>query len=269
MSDVAKKIAQGYGKGKFKRFIAVMDSCFSGQNVNGDDAMFLAGAKTKAKKSEQEMLHSSLGYMSSEMKPKSDLPFEQALIVSAAQKNQESEDMGGSIGGAFTASWMKVLKSQLGQSGKATIQTILDETKQATVSFTGGSHTPAWKAMPESMLTESIDGGGVGPAPVSLASDIFVAYGDAADGAMVFLSIPDTAGAASAELCRGEKVACTTDSGQKLMSFVVATDLKLSSRAVYRGEQNIAPQDGETLTVVLRKSDGSALEARSYTVKKK
>ncbi len=275
MSSVAKRIAQGYGKGKFKRFIAVMDSCFSGQNVNGDDAMFLAGAKTKTKKSEQEMLQSSLGFMSSEMRPKADgdLPFEQALIVSAAQRNQESEDMGSSIGGAFTASWMRVMKSKLGQSGGATIQTILDETKQATESFTGGSHTPAWKAMPESMLSEPLGGsgggGGPSPAPVPLAADIFLAYGDAANGAMVFLSIPDSAGAGSAELCKGEKVACSTGSGQKIMSFVAATALKLSSRAVFRGEKNITPVDGETLTVVLRKSDGSALEARSYIVRRK
>jgi hypothetical protein len=273
MSSVAKRIAKGYGKGKFKRFIAVMDSCFSGQNVNGDDAMFLAGAKPKTKKSEQEMLHSSLGYMSSEMRPKADLPFEQALIVSAAQRNQESEDMGSSIGGAFTASWMRVMKSKLGQSGGATIQTILDETKQATKSFSGGSHTPAWKAMPESMLSEPLGGsgggGGPSPAPVPLAQDIFVAYGDAADGAMVFLSVPDSAGAASAELCKGEKVACSTGSGQKVMNFVAATDLKLSSRAVFRGEKNIMPVEGETLTVILRKNDGSALEARSYIVRKR
>ena len=270
MSDVAKRISQGYGKGKFKRFIAVMDSCFSGQNVNGDDAMFLAGAKTKTKKSEQEMLQSSLGYMSSELRPKAvgDLPFEQALIVSAAQKNQESEDMGSSIGGAFTASWMTVMKSKLGQSGGATIQTVLDETKRKTEQNTGGSHSPAWKAMPESMLSEPLGGGG-GPAPVSLAADIFVAYGDATDGAMVFLSIPDSAGAGSAELCKGEKVACSTGSAQKIMTFVAATDLKLNSRAVFRGENSITPVDGEMLTVVLRKSDGSALEARSYVVKKK
>ncbi|MEI6398683.1 MAG: caspase family protein, partial [Pseudomonadota bacterium] len=270
MSDVAKRISQGYGKGKFKRFIAVMDSCFSGQNVNGDDAMFLAGTKAKTKKSEQQMLQSSLGFISSEMKPKADgdLPFEQALILSAAQKNQESEDMGGDIGGAFTASWMTVMKSKLGQSGGATIQTVLDETKRTTESNTGGAHSPAWKAMPESMLSEPL-GGGSGPAPASLAADIFVAYGDAANGAMVFLSIPDSAGAGSAELCKGEKVACSTGSGQKIMSFVAATDLKLNSRAVFRGENSITPVDGETLTVVLRKSDGSALEARSYVVKKK
>ena len=127
--------------------------------------------------------------------------------------------------------------------------------------------------MPESMLSEPLGGsgggGGPSPAPVPLAADIFLAYGDAANGAMVFLSIPDSAGAGSAELCKGEKVACSTGSGQKIMSFVAATALKLSSRAVFRGEKNITPVDGETLTVVLRKSDGSALEARSYIVRRK
>ncbi len=93
--------------------------------------------------------------------------------------------------------------------------------------------------------------------------------GDGADGAMAFLSIPASAGAGGAELCKGDKVACSTGSGQKIMSFVAATALKLSSRAVFRGEKNITPVDGETLTVVLRKSDGSALEARSYIVRRK
>jgi hypothetical protein len=86
---------------------------------------------------------------------------------------------------------------------------------------------------------------------------------------MVFLSVPDSAGAASAELCRGGKVACSSGSGEKIMNFALATELKLNFRAVFRGERNITPFAGEPLTVVLRKNDGSALEARSYIVRKR
>lgn len=263
LSTIAKRIGKGYGKGKFKRFIAVMDSCYSGQNINGREQMFL----TSQQNAVQETLHEAVDNMASDMKPKANpnLPFEQALLLAAAQSNEESLDFGPSVGGAFTASWRKILSQDLKKEG-VSIGALLEETRAETRRRTGGSHTPVWKAMPESLLTEKLVA--TSTSDVN-ADDIFMALGDASDGAMMFTSIPVNVSVGAIEICKGDKIACSTGSAPKLATFVNASDLKIENRAVFRSEKSIALAHSDVLTVVVRDASGRSIGARSVTVKRK
>jgi hypothetical protein len=164
LREVANSLGSKLSGGKFKRFIAVIDACYSGQNAIGSGAMFLAdnrasfsldGFLTGLTTKPSSGLFGGLGGISGQSSGSfgGSLPFEQGLVLAAARPNEESLDGGDSVGGVFTSSWMQAI-----QSGKSsTIQQILDNTKQITVMNSGGSHTPVWKAMPDSMLQERFD----------------------------------------------------------------------------------------------------------------
>ena len=256
LSSVAKRMGASAPGGKFKRFIAVLDSCFSGQNVNGSESMFM----TSQTKSEQDSVSSFVGMAAADMKPKSmaNVPFEQALILAAAQRNEESLDFGSSIGGAFTASWRKILKKGFQSGQQFTVGQLLEETKAETRRETDGSHTPVWKAMPESLLSESLSN-------ISSPQDLntlYVALGDVSIGAsLVFVSLPTSITAASVELCRGDKVICSSGANPKLASFVDASDIKIPDRHVFRSEKALEFTSGDVVTAVLRDSNGRAMDA--------
>ena len=261
LSSVAKNFGTGFGKGKFKRFIAVMDSCFSGQNVNGDQAMFLSQSKPR---NVSEILSNSVGNMASDLKPKADpnLPFEQALVLSAAQRNQTSLDMGPSIGGAFTFALRKVLKKDLSSPGQVTLGQVLDEAKRETIRQSGGGHTPAWKAMPESMLSEPLT-----PSGQDL-NGVFVALGET-QSPLIFASLPSNLSAGAVELCKGDVVTCSTANPPKIFSMVQATDLNIAGRMVFRGANDYAVTDGDILTIVVKGATGNARAAQSVKITKK
>ena len=266
MSQVARQIGSGFGKGKFKRFIAVMDSCYSGQNVDGNESMFLGGEVTSQKR-DQEILTNAVNSMASGMEPRSNsgLPFEQALIVGASKKSQTSDDLGSSFGGAFTYSWRRAMKRELGRKG-ATFAAVLAEAKDYTLKQTGESQTPVWKAMPETMLDETLDGEALS---LPLNKDIFAALGGDITNTLVFASVPSSAQVAWIEMCQGEKVACSSGAANKIGSLLLAQDLKINGRSVFRSDKFIALSQIDLITLVLRKSDGSAIEARSISVKRR
>lgn len=262
LKSIVKRLGDAAPGGKFKRFIAVMDSCFSGQNVNGNESMFLSDKP----KSEQEMLSNALGMMTADLKPKSaeNLPFEQALVIAASQRNQTSLDFGSSVGGAFTASWRKMLKKGFQSGSQYSLSQLLEETKNETRRQTGGSHTPVWKAMPESVLSESINS--ISPNP-QIDSGIFMALADATGPeSTVFVSIPTTMAAASLELCKGDKLACTSGSGVKLLEFVSVADMKIPNRQIYRGEKSALFASGDLVSAVIRDSSGRAIDALTVKV---
>lgn len=261
LKSIVKRLGDAAPGGKFKRFIAVMDSCFSGQNVDGNESMFLS----EKPKSEQEMLSNALGMMTADLKPKSseNLPFEQALVIAASQRNQTSLDFGSSVGGAFTASWRKMLKKGFQSGSQYSLSQLLEETKNETRRQTGGSHTPVWKAMPESVLSEPINS--ISPNS-QIDSGIFMALADAAGAeSTVFVSIPTTVSAASLELCKGDRLACTSGAGAKLLGFVPVADMKIPNRQIYRGEKSALFASGDLVSAVIRDSSGRAID--SLTVK--
>jgi hypothetical protein len=270
MSQVAKQIGAGYGKGTFKRFIAVMDSCFSGQNVDGQKSMFLAGSSgssTQTTKSTQEILESAVSSVASDvsLRKSGALPFEQALVVGASLRNQTADDFGSSIGGAFTHSWRKAFGKGLKGRG-TTIRQVLGEAKTLTRRNTGGSQTPVWRAIPESLLDEMVD---AESGALPLAKDIFAAMGGSSNGSLMFASIPASAQVASIDLCRGDKVACMSGAGSQVGRLLAAPTLKVNGRSIFRSEQYVNIQNGETLTLVLRGDNGTAIEARSMRARVK
>jgi hypothetical protein len=102
-----------------------------------------------------------------------------------------------------------------------------------------------------------------------LAKDIFAAIGGSSNGALMFASIPSSAQVASIDLCRGDKVACMSGSGSQLGRLVAAPTLKVSGRSIFRSEQYVNIQNGETLTLVLRGETGAAIDARSMKTRAK
>jgi hypothetical protein len=261
LSSVAKNFGTGFAKGKFRRFIAIMDSCFSGQNVNGDQAMFLNQSKPL---SVPEILSASIGNMTSDMKPKADpnLPFEQALVLSAAQRDQTSLDMGPSIGGAFTSAFRKVLKKDLASPGSLTLSQVLEEAKKETMRSTGNHHAPAWKAMPETMLNEPLT------QPSQNADGVFVALGET-QSPLIFASLPTSVAVSAVELCKGEKIACSSGSASKVLSFVKATDINVAGRDFFRSENGYTVASGDVLTVVVKGSNGNVLSAQAVKITNK
>lgn len=163
--EVANSFASRLSSRKFKRFIGVIDACYSGQSAIGNEAMFLndnqqnfsldgflTGLTTKPTSGLfgdwTQPSSQTLGSV-----PKGFPPFEQGLVLAAARPTEESLDAGESVGGIFTYSWLQAI-----QSGKSsTLQEILENTKRITVMNSNGSHTPVWKVMPEAMLQERFD----------------------------------------------------------------------------------------------------------------
>lgn len=176
LKEVASTISRGINGGRFTRFIGVIDACFSGQSVDGNQAIFLAGnsiEQTNASSSDinnfsVDQFATALATASnrglfdynftgnSAAFAKGNPPFSQGLVLAAARKFETSLDGGSAIGGVFTASWLSAIKS----NSNATVGQILERSKQLTIRNSGGSHVPVWKAMPESFLNEQFNGGG-------------------------------------------------------------------------------------------------------------
>jgi hypothetical protein len=174
LSEVVAAIKSGSSLKTFRRFIAVIDACHSGQSVNGSEAMFLAGAVR-----EFSMEKFISGMVTGESSGSSDggglftadygggqsrdsfgaRPFEQGLVIAAAKASQYSVDGGASIGGIFTASLMNAIRS----NSTATLSEILESARRMTL-MRSTDQTPLWKATPESILNERFnrnDNGGV------------------------------------------------------------------------------------------------------------
>ena len=164
LSEVASAIKNGSNIKTFRRFIAVIDACHSGQSVNGSEAMFLAGA---AREFSMEKFISGMVTGGSSGASEGDglftanydrgqsqdsigaRPFEQGLVIAAAKASQYSTDGGASIGGIFTASLMNAIRS----NSTATLSEILESARRMT-SMQSTDQTPLWKATPQSILNE-------------------------------------------------------------------------------------------------------------------
>jgi hypothetical protein len=82
----------------------------------------------------------------------------------------------------------------------------------------------------------------------------------------MFASIPASAQVAKIDLCQGEKLVCMSGSAPRIGSLMPAPTLKVSGRSIFRSEQFITLNSNQTVTLVLRSVDGSAVEARSLRI---
>ena len=165
LREVTNSLGSNVSGKKFKRFISVIDACYSGQSAVGSQAVFLSSSSkdfsienfisSLASDSDNGLFSAgadnagSDGAVASGRSP----TFEQGLVLAAAKPSEESLDGGDSIGGVFTSSWLEAIRAGKG----TTLQQILERSKQITVMNSGGSHTPVWKVMPESLLQERFD----------------------------------------------------------------------------------------------------------------
>lgn len=168
LKEVASAIGKNVSGGRFTRFIGVIDACFSGQSVDGNQAIFLnesdqtnvnAVSFTNSLASGSGKGLFDFNFTNSATNgnvAKGNAPFNQGLVLAAARKSEMSLDGGSAIGGVFTASWLSAIKT----NSSATIGEILERARQKTIRNSGGSHTPVWKAMPSSFLAERFNGGG-------------------------------------------------------------------------------------------------------------
>lgn len=176
--EVASAIQSGSNIPAFKRFIAVIDACHSGQSVNGNQAMFLGASKedfsienfiTSMTQSSnagdvgaQRGLFDNYNFGGSQARNAA-RPFTEGLVIAASRASEYSADLGPSVGGLFTASLMNAIRS----NSSSTLSEILEKAKRATVMGGGGSQTPLWRAMPASILEERFNGGSSGSAAMN------------------------------------------------------------------------------------------------------
>ncbi len=168
--EVASAIRTAANIPSFKRFIAVIDACHSGQSVNGNQAMFLGSSQqdfsienfitSMTQSSNTSSVGAQRGLFDNynfgtDQARSGARPFTEGLVIAAARASEYSADLGPSVGGLFTASLMNAIRS----NSSSTLSEILEKAKRATVMGGGGSQTPLWRAMPASMLEERFNGG--------------------------------------------------------------------------------------------------------------
>lgn len=167
LKELVSSIKSGSNVTTFKRFIAVIDSCHSGQSVNGTEAMFLSSrnqpfsvdsfissmVQGQGRSRDDTGLFNGFYSPTADRNNLSSRPFEQGLVVAAAKASQFSNDAGASIGGVFTANLMNAIKV----NSSDTLAQILENAKQMTTKG-ASDQTPVWKATPESILNERFSG---------------------------------------------------------------------------------------------------------------
>lgn len=167
LKELVSSIKSGSSVTTFKRFIAVIDSCHSGQSVNGTEAMFLSSSNQpfsvdkfissmvqgQGRSREDTGLFNGFYGSTADRNNLASRPFEQGLVIAAAKASQFSNDAGASIGGIFTANLMNAIKV----NSSDTLAQILENAKQMTTK-SASDQTPVWKATPESILNERFGG---------------------------------------------------------------------------------------------------------------
>ncbi len=264
LSDVIQKIGSGLTIGKFKRFIGIMDSCFSGQSVNGSQAILsLSGGKQTTFTRDQVV--TSTDNIVSEIK-KSVTPFDQGLILAAAQRDQTSLDAGQSVGGVFTSEWVGVVKKNMGKNSgtsTATLRDVLTETEKVTEQQAGSDHVPVWKALPDSILDEPLTG--VAGSSSSSQNEIYVELTNDASGSGFIISTPTSIAGASIILCKGTSAVCSVVNAPAEMSFISTTELVIANRLIFKGDKALTLVGGDIFTIVATKN-GAAVLTRTIKI---
>lgn len=257
MRDVINAMA-AVRKTPFKRLIVVIDSCFSGQNVDGTAAI-LSGSESQASLAGAVTnIHSTLN--NSVGAPANNRPFEQAIILAAARSNQTSSDAGDQMGGVFTYSWRTTIAKML-TSKTGTIGDMLTGTIAATRQNGEGDpdpQVPVFRASPQSILNEPLVGSGSGPgndtvfhAYVALAgSDPFVP--------MMQISVPQAAGASTMIMCAGDMAACRQSPPQNSpFAFTLNQNAGVAGRTIFTSQGGVHLQTNTVYSLIFRNLSGA------------
>jgi len=153
VSDAIRSVRQT----PVKRMFAFFDSCFSGQMVDGSATVKRLTSKNFSDGiSDQVMKDAAENYADAaagsffdqspivKMGPSA---YEQLIVMSASQRYETS--LAGSEGSEFTNALSNVFRAMKSSKPNATIGDFLEGVKTETTRSTGGSHTPAYRVMPE------------------------------------------------------------------------------------------------------------------------
>ncbi|MCX6118208.1 MAG: caspase family protein [Proteobacteria bacterium] len=262
----------------FKRIIVVLDACFSGQNVNGSQAFIPSGDGSSSgamvENIQRDIAPGSLGLDGGQ------LPFEQALVFSAAKANETSADGGSTVGGIFSATWKKVLMSMFADSNR-TIGDMIRETTKATYQnslsgyqSSGGRgappHTPVFRAVPASLLNEPLigknsTGSGFIATPNSLNAN-FALSGDDIQKPFINIAVPSSLGVSQVALCRGIAKDCTANAGAAYTKFQAVTGHALEGKTVFTTQEAFALEAAE-YTALFKNSSGVLIGSKSFKAK--
>ncbi|MCX6124690.1 MAG: caspase family protein, partial [Proteobacteria bacterium] len=247
----------------FKRLIVVMDSCFSGQNVDGRGAIIPASVPASM---QSARLTSAVGAVHNDLNSAAaasdDRPFEEALVIAAARRHKASLDAGAQYGGVFTASWRSVLTRQF-QDRTKTIRNMVEATIAATVQNSQGQHTPVFRASPESLLNEPLIGPGSDsslPSTVPTSGfDAFLALtGSDPATPYVLAGVSLTSGIDSAFVCQGEVSACRVMPKSQVLSTFSLTKLpQITDRLILKSRDSLKLESGVEYSVIFTDQSGA------------
>lgn len=262
MSEVIAAM-QSARKTPFKRLIVVMDSCFSGQNVDGTSAILSAAESQASLTGAVNTMHTALN--KSVSASANARPFEQAIILAAARSNQTSADAGETMGGVFTYSWRTTIGKLL-QNKSATIAQMLNETISVTKQNGDGdpdAQVPVFRASPSSILNEPLVGPGSGSDNNMFRAYIRLAGADETRPVMQ-VSVPQTAAAATMVMCAGDLAACRlANAANSPFQFVQTSSTGFPGRAFFVSQSGISLQSNTVYTMIFRNAAGAEVGAQS------
>jgi hypothetical protein len=162
--EVADAIRQARNGVPLKRLIVLVDSCFSGSFVDGDDPIIEGQGKTakttrgnrcRCLQTEEmraatatnqfanETLFQTLGERDTGI-------YEQAFVMASSSKDEESADLGADQGGAFTYALRTTIASLKKSDDAATFSDMASQT--TTLTNQVGQQTPVYRGFPTDTL---------------------------------------------------------------------------------------------------------------------
>lgn len=266
MRDVINAMAS-VRKTPFKRLIVVMDSCFSGQNVDGTAAILSGTQQTSSLTHSVDAIQAALD----KTVKAPGRPFEQALIIGASRANELSGDGGKQYGGIFTFSWRNVMAKMLA-AHSGTIGQMLTDTATLTNQLAlepdqegnpGQPQVPVYRASPKSILDEPLIGSGTSmPDSTTFRAGVMLT-GDVTTPTML-LSVPQSIGATTVIMCPGTVEVCRK--AQFEFSFAPSNTVTIAGRSIFASQAKLTLQTNTVYSMIFKSANGAEVGTQSIKV---
>lgn len=274
--DEVSTAIKGVRQTPIKRLFVLIDSCFSGQMVDGNiaigrDQVAPTGADSYGRgetRALSNLASTTLGGVTRATAPQTygSVLFEQLFVMAAARKTETAAAT--DRGSTFTTSVLDAFKALKGDKA-ATLRDYAEKVKQMTVAKANGSHTPVYRAVPESAVLTDLMTGSTGPMPPPAAvdSDLYAMFGPAPQS---LFYVAGNTRVASVTLCRGEQAACITSRVVDTSFTVAAANLaRPAGRTVFQSVAQLSPIAQQAYTLLGFDHSGALISARglSFTAK--
>lgn len=271
-----------------KRMFVFLDSCFSGQMVDGSAIVKSLRAKDAGEEVSDEYMKTVAENYADvaadsffDQSPTAKLApsaYEQLIVMSASQRYETS--LAGSGGSEFTGALVNVFRKFKTSNPDGTIGDFLAAVKKETAASTSGAHTPAFRVMPEQeILNDSFFAKPrqsvpqTNPGAQSIGSKMVVAIGagDAASNS-ARLYVGTDLSIVKVGLCSGRKDACLR-SPQIFLEFRAAPSQTVitpipAGGVVYEGAKPIVIEASKPVTVLGFDSTGKVVTTRTIQFRK-